>query len=397
MNGSISIPRSDWPPDDIDWVLDINCGSGNPVYTPDDCGTGVDLTDVSFVRSDHNPDRYYHALQADSLDTAIDAWEDECGYHRAVERVVKRILTWKQDGAGTPAASRHEQAVKAAFNRKNPVRLASHHGIATEEPKTDEEPVLEHLAGLSRAYLRYHYQTPISVFRGCKYYLSEIAADLFERPTDSEIRIDTTVLLNVTIDDQIAYQYSPLVVDFDIEIGDVALAVDHLLWHRWIPDVHTKPQADSDRYADGEFQIFGKKAESFDHQRLKVLDSEPLSTLINALPEDESLTDIPDVADDLGFSVADHRAIAICVTELSNDDKTLSAGAPRNRVQNWYAILTYECQDESFEVFKNDLNGDERFREAGIEKLEEDVENVTRAAPQRYQRHRSFSETVKHE
>lgn len=397
MSQSIAIPLSEWPPDQYDWVLCTNRGDGDSVYSPDDSDASVDLTEVAFVPSDQNPDRYYHAIQADILNTAIEEWEAEFGYHQAVERVVKRILTWKQNGADTEAAARHEQAIKNAFNRKNPVRLATSYDIDSEEPMTDEQPVLKHLADLSQAYLQMHHLTPIPVYRGCKYYISEIAEDLFERPTDSEIRIDTTVLLNVTIDDEIAYHYSPLVVNFDVQPGDVALAVDHLFWHRWMPEIHSKPGADSDRYADGELQIFGKKAESFEHKNLRVLGSTPLSELINALPERDSLTDIPTAADDLKFSVVDHRAIAICLTELSSDGKTLSSGAPRNRIQNWYSILTYDFQDETFEVFNQNNGSDDRFREITIEELETHVEEVTREAPRIFQRNSSFSEKVKHE
>lgn len=397
MDWPVAIPLSEWPPDHYDWVLCINRGDGDSVYSPKGCDTEVDLTEVAFVPSDQNRDRYYHALQADTLDTAIDEWETEFEYNRAVERVIKRILTWKQNGADTEDAARHEKAVKAAFNRKNLVRLATVHGVDSEEPMTDEEPVLKHLAGLSRAYLRTHHLTPIPVYRGCKYYISDIAKDLFERPTDSEIRIETTVLMNVTIDEQIAYQYSPLVVNLEVQPGDIALAVDHLLWHRWMPEAHSSLQADGDRYADGELQIFGKKSESFDHQNLEVLGSAPLSELVNALPADDSLTDIPTAADNLGFSVVDHRAIAICLTELSSDGKTLASGAPRNRIQNWYSILTYDCQDRTFEIFDQDSDTDNRFHEVTIEELESHIEEVTREAPRKFPEHTPFSEKVKHE
>lgn len=392
-----TIPLSEWPPEHYDWVLCINRGDGDSAYSPEDSDNDVDLTEVAFVPSDQNPNRYYHALQAETLDTAIDEWEAEFGYNRAVERVVKRILTWKQNGTDTEAAAQHEQAVKATFNRKNPVRLADRYGLDSEEPMNDEQPVLKHLAGLSRAYLRKHHLTPIPVYRGCRHYISDIAEDLFERPTDSEIRIDTTVLLNVTIDDQIAYQYSPLVVNFEVQPGDVALAVDHLFWHRWMPEIHSEPGVDGDRYADGELQIFGKKGESFDRQNLVLLGSKPLSDLIRSLPTEESLSDIPAAAADLDFSVKDHRAIAICLTELSYAGKTVANGHPRNRIQNWYSILTYDCQDETFEVFSQDSGSNDRFCEITTEELEFHVETVTRGGARKFKQDTAFSEKVKYE
>ncbi len=392
-----AIPLAEWPPDRVDWVLLFNRREGDADYSPDGTDTGVDLTDIAFVPSDQNPNRYYHALQADTLDQALDDWESEFGYSRALERVVKRILTWKQNGAGTKAAARHEQSIKAAFNRDNPVRGVSDFCVDSEMPMEDELPVLEHLVGISRAYIRRHHLTPIPVYRGCKYYINQIAEDLFERPTDSKIRIDTSVLLNVTIDDQIAYQYSPLVLNLDLQPDDVAIAVDHLFWHRWMPEIHSKPSSDGDRYADGELQIFGKMAESFDHNSLEVLGSSPLSELINSLPEDDSLSDVSAAADELGFSVPDHRAIAICLSELSRSGKTLSPGAPRNRIQNWFSILTYDYQDESFEVFNEDDDSDDRCREISVEELVPHVENVTLEAPRDFDRNEPFSQKVKHE
>lgn len=394
---NIAIPDSEWPPDYHEFALDDEEGDGKSVFSLDGSSATIDLTDIAFVPSDHNADRYYHAIQATTLDSTIDEWENEFGYSRPLERVVERILTWKQNGSGSRAAARHEQAVKAAFNRKNPVRLADYHDIGSEDLMEDEEPVLKHLSKLSEAYLERHYSTPISVYRGCKYYLSEIARDLFERPTDSEIRIDTSVLLNMTIDDDIAYHYSPLVVNLDIQPGDVFFAVDHLFWHRWIPEVHSKPTPDGERYADGELQIFGKKAESFEHSNLTVLGSKPLSELINALPDDDSLTDVPTAAEELGFEVKDHRAIAICVTELRRANKTLSAGEPRNRLHNWYSILTKDAQDETFKVFNSDREDDARYEEVSIEEIAIHIEKVTKEAPDEFPVDKQFSKKVKHE
>lgn len=369
----VTVPKSDWGSITADCVETPCKGNGSSSYSPDSDLESVDLCDIVYIQSDAVSDLYYHALPKEALQSPWEDWNDEFNYSKPAKEVIERLITWKQDGSGSDAAVLHEELIKDTFPIENPIRKKHRlDEIDSVHHLEKEDLFLRHLNEMSEAYLNHHYSDRFSIYRGCTFFLPEIAKKLFERPNRTRFQIETSVVVNFSISRTIAEQYHPVNLELDIQPGDVAIAVDHILWDYWLKDKHEPPSTGEYRYRDGEIQLFGDQAASVTTKSIQFVGaSKPLAELISQIPEGEQLDDI-EASSLEDFTERDHSAIAVCIREMAKNGTIVDGKKAKQRLRNWHVILSQKQPEKQFEIETWD-----NTIEMDMEQLAEDIENTT--------------------
>lgn len=369
----VTVPKADWDSINADCV-DAPCkGTGSDSYAPNSDLKSIDLCNIVYIKSDAVCGLYYHALPKEAIQSQWEDWDNEFHYSKSAQKVIKRLITWKQDGSGSDDAVLHEELIKDNFPIDNSIRkkdrLASIGGVHHLE---NEGQFLKHLNGMSQAYLKHHYTDRFTVYRGCTFFLPEIAKKLFEQPNRTRFQIETSVVVNFSISRAIAEQYHPVNLELEIQAGDVAIAVDHILWDYWLKDKHEPPPSGEYRYRDGEIQLFGDQIASVATKSIKFVGaSKPIAELISQIPTGDHSVDTKSNSL-VDFTERDHSAIAVCVREMAKNEKVVHGVKARKRMRNWHQILSQKQDEKQFEI--------ETWCdtvEMDMEQLAEDIENVT--------------------
>ena len=358
-------------------------GGTDSAYRPNRHASAIDLDDIVYISCDRVPSQYYHALNRDGLTQAITGWEKRFQYSSAADEVVRRVLTWKRNGSYTREAYEHECLVKDTWGLEGEPRgkekYDSESGFDIDEK---EREFIEQLREISKSYLDRHYSENIDVYRGCNHHLGEIAHKLFKRPEKVSVNISPNVLVNFTISKQIAETYSPVLIERPIQPREVGLATDHLLWYTPIQFDKKKSSSKHSanrnaakdrgvRYADGEIQVFGEEMQSLNRTSIRFVGvSTSLPRLFERIPCGNIAGKVPEVAEECEFKPEEHRAIAICVRKLRKTKEELPSGKPRQRLSNWFAILSFDDPDTPFDGIVDEA-------EITIASLKELVEDLT--------------------
>lgn len=367
----VTIRESNWGSVDADRVSKHCRGGENKSYSPQSDLPSITLCDIAYIRSDAVTNLYYHALPKNTLESPLDRWTEKFGYGDAAENVIRRLITWKQDGSGSDDAILHEKLIKDAFPVSRPVRKEDRLSQIGAHHLEDEDTFLKHLHELSLAYLKHHNPERFSVYRGCTYFLPQIAKNLFERPNRTQFQLETSVVVNFTISRDIAEQYHPLNLELDVQAGDVAIAVDHIVWDYWAPEVHEPPSDGDYRYRDGELQLFGDRAASVPIKSVHFAGaSKPLAELITKIPDSEGLDHGEGSLD--SFTMRDHSAIAICIRNLAKENMNIEDKGGRYRLRNWFRIVSERYAEPEFEVETWDSTV-----EIKLEQLADDIKSIT--------------------
>lgn len=275
---------------------------------------------------------YYHVISRDEFRRTINTLQEKHNYQQAVEDVIGRVQTWKANGSGAPEAQRHEELLRDVCGIRKETRDTISDSDKIDPVTPLEKEFLRHLVEYSDKYLSYHHGNRITVYRGYGYGLATIGADLIENPDADGFRIKSTVVANFSLSEQAANNYGPLVLELTVDPLKIALATDHLLWHKH----------EGEAFTDAEVQIRGDKLDKAPRENLRASNTtRPILDLVQQLPHEDNI-DFDKAVMNLDFSREDHEVIAAIVHELYNRDEKLYTDEAKQRVYNWYGI--YSCQ-----------------------------------------------------
>lgn len=322
--------------DDLPGTLINEPGQGGPPpSTIADGSISIDLDNIVYVPCATDDEQCYHVLSREEFVEIVSELERIHGYQKAVEDVIKRIKTWKANGSGTAAAHIHEKLLQRIFGIRKQPRDTITGSESPNEPTESEEAFLRDLTGLSNEYVEYHHDDELTVYRGYGYGLAEIGADLFENPTSESFNLNSSVVTNFTLSERVALEYGVLIFELNIEPSDIALATDHLLWHK----------SEEKKFTDAEVQVRGDKLREAPRESLWAPNtSRPILNLIEQIPTEKDI-DTAAVTDDLGFTREDHLVLAGIVDAIDNHEKKLYSNEAKTRVYNWFKIFSHQIAD----------------------------------------------------
>jgi hypothetical protein len=291
----------------------------------------INLDKFVWVLCEPSKDGYYHALDREEFRRIVKNLEEEFDYGGAVADVIQRIQHWKAGGSGDPVAARHEELLKDELGIHKPIRDTIGESDSPDECTEKEEEFIKHLIELSDAYVEYHHGDSIQVYRGYGYGLGHLGARLFDNPNADKYEVETTVLTNFTLSEKVANQYGDLRIELKAEPKYIALAIDHLLWHK----------NKDDWYTDAEVQLRGDEIPQIPSENLTTPEaSGSIGELIQELPTEE-IRDVTEFYQTSPLTANDLSVIATLLSEIGAEDEEVLTKEAKSRILNWYRLYSH--------------------------------------------------------